>query len=419
MSRKRTMEPGWLDERRSCFTLRHLWRSTTLWLLLSFSLAWYMCFRYCAIASARDPTTYFFDEKKGYQRSYSIEREKQAYAYLGNLNHTDSSDPPHSENPSMCIGVATVARPSKEQYVRGTVGSLLEGLSDAERAKIYLILFIAHTDPSVHPVYHEPWLKAVSNRVLTYDVSNTDSAQLRLFEENYHPRNKSMYDYGYLLSNCLKTGAEWITVVEDDVIARGGWYNLAMSSLRKIQDQVGDANWLYMRMFYTEALLGWNSEEWPRYLGWSFLLFVVLLSALIGSRARLPLLRRHISNFHVAVICCCFLPAFISLYFMAGRVTMQPLPAGVRLMSRFGCCSQGFIFPRKIVPQVIERINKAIYEDYYIDMLLERYADTEDLARFAHFPSLLQHVGTRSSKGWGYDEHAGEIWNFEFETFSP
>ncbi len=106
-------------------------------------------------------------------------------------------------------------------------------------------------------------------------------------------------------------------------------------------------------------------------------------------------------------------------YFMAGRVTMQPPPAGVRLMSRFGCCSQGFIFPRKIVPQVVERINKAIYEDYYIDMLLERYADTEDLARFAHFLSLLQHVGTRSSKGWGYDEHAGETWNFEFETFSP
>jgi hypothetical protein len=256
MSRKRTMKPGWLDERRLFFTLRHLWRSTTLWILLSFSLAWYMCFRYCAIASARDPTTYFFDEKEGYQRSYSIEREKQAYAYLGNLNHTDSSGSPHSENPSMCIGVTTVARPSKEQYVRGTVGSLLEGLSDAERAKIYLILFIAHTDPSVHPIYHEPWLKAVSNRVLTYDVYNTNLAQLRLFEENYHPRNKSMYDYGYLLSNCLKTGAEWITVVEDDVIAREGWYNLAMSSLRKIQNQVEDVNWLYMRMFYTEALLG-------------------------------------------------------------------------------------------------------------------------------------------------------------------
>ncbi len=66
---------------------------------------------------------------------------------------------------------------------------------------------------------------------------------------------------------------------------------------------------------------------------------------------------------------------------MIDRVTMQPSPADARLMSRFECCSQGFIFPRKIVSQVIERINKAIYEDYYIHMFLESYADTEDLAR--------------------------------------
>ena len=371
------------------------------------------------VASARDPTTYFFDERKGYERTYSAQREKQAYAYIERFNHTASSGPSSSDNPSMCIGVATIARRSEEQYVRGAVGSLLEGLSDAERAEIYLILFIAHTDPSVHPVYHESWPKAISNKVLTYEVSDADQALLRFFEENYHPRNKSMYDYGYLLSNCLKTGATWITIVEDDVVAREGWYRMAKSSLRNVEDQVGRADWLYLRMFYTEALLGWNSEEWPRYLGWSFLLFGTLLSLLVGSRARLPLLRRHISNIDVALLCCCFLPAFIGLYFMAGRMTVQPPPAGVRLMSRFGCCSQGFIFPRRIVPHVIERIHKAMYEDYYIDMLLERFADAEDLARFAQFPSLLQHVGIKSSKGWGYDEHAGEIWNFGFETFVP
>ena len=419
MSRKLTVNAGWFDNRRSLFTRRHLWRSTTFWILLSFLVVWYICFRYCAVASARDPTSYFFDETKGYQRSNSIEREKQAYAFIEGANHTNSSSPPSSATPSMCVGVTTVARPSEEQYVRGTIGSLLEGLSDGERAAIYFISFIAHTHASIHPVYYEPWLKAVSNKVLTYEVSKTDLAQLRLFEEDHHPRNKSMYDYRYLLENCLTTGAKWITVVEDDVIARPGWYDMAISSLRTVQDQTGDVSWLYLRMFYTEALLGWNSEEWPVYLGWSFLLFLTLLFTLVGARARLPLLRRHLSNIDVAVLCCCCLPAFISLYFMAGRMTMQPPPAGVRLMPRFGCCSQGFIFPREIVPFVIERIKKAMYEDYYIDMLLERYADTEDLARFVHFPSLLQHVGVRSSKGWGYDEHAGMMWNFEFEKLPP
>ena len=87
-------------------------------------------------------------------------------------------------------------------------------------------------------------------------------------------------------------------------------------------------------------------------------------------------------------------------------------------MPKFGCCSQGFIFPSTIVSKVIERTKKAMFEDYYVDMLLERFADAEELARFAHFPSLLQHVGLKSSKGYGFDSHAGEIWNFGFEMYN-
>ena len=84
--------------------------------------------------SIRDPTSYFFDEKKGYERLYSLHREKEAYAFVESVNRTDSPPPPASPNPSMCVGVATVKRPVKERYVRGTIGSLLEGLSEAERA---------------------------------------------------------------------------------------------------------------------------------------------------------------------------------------------------------------------------------------------------------------------------------------------
>ena len=413
------MERAWSNVTTFVSDMRHLWSSTALRVLPPFCFIWYLAFQYCAVIAARDPTSYFFDETKGYQKSYSLQREREAYAFIESANRTGSSRPPASDHIYMCIGVATVARPSNEEYVRGTIGSLLEGLSEAERSEIYLTTFIAHTEPSDHPVYHEPWLGAVSDRVLTYNVSSTDRAQLRLFEEDHHPRNKSMYDYGYLLGSCLSTGAKWIAVIEDDNIARAGWYGIATSSILNIQQQMGGNDWLYLRMFYTEAFLGWNSQEWPRYFGWSFLFFVTTLAVLIGSRVRSPFLRRHLSNLDIAVICCCCLPASISLYFMAGRLTMQPPRSGVRLMSRFGCCSQGFIFPREIVPNVIERIKKAMYEDYYIDMLFERYADSLNLARFAQFPSLLQHVGLKSSKGWGYDQHAGIIWNFQFETLSP
>lgn len=319
----------------------------------------------------------------------------------------------------MCIGVATVKRPIREQYVRGTIGSVLEGLSEAERAQIHLITFIAHTDPMLHPIYHESWLRALSDRVLTYDVLDEDMAELHKFEEEKLPRNKSMYDYGYLLGNCLKTNADWITIVEDDVIAKAGWYDMAMTSLQKAQGQAAGAGWLYLRMFYTETLFGYVSEHWPRYLSASLALFLVLLAALVESRRRSSFIRRHLSDVGICVLCCCCLPAFISLYFMAGYVTTHPPQPGVRLMPDFGCCSQGFIFPQEIVPLIIERTKKAMYEDLYVDMLLERFADAQELARFSQFPSLLQHIGLKSSKGFGYDGSAGEIFNFEFETFRP
>lgn len=86
-------------------------------------------------------------------------------------------------------------------------------------------------------------------------------------------------------------------------------------------------------------------------------------------------------------------------------------------MPDFGCCSQGLIFPPAIVLSVIQTIKEAMHEDLYIDMVLEKFANAEKLARFAIFPSLLQHIGLKSSKRSGYDTSAGEIFDFEFETF--
>ena len=412
------MELGWVDTRTKS-TFPGLWSSTVFRIMFFSTITWFICFAYLAKTSIRDPTSYFFDERKGYERSYSLHREEEAYRFIETVNRTDSPSPPASPNPSMCVGVATVKRPVQEQYVRGTIGSLLEGLSETERAQIHLITFIAHTDPTVHPIYHELWLRALSDEVLTYDVPEEDLAKLEIFEEEKLSRNKSMYDYGYLLDNCLKTNAEWITIVEDDVIARARWYDKAMGSLQEVQAQARGDGWLYLRIFYSESFLGYVSEHWLRYLSASLALFLILLVALVQSRRRSSVLRWHLSNMGIGVLCCCCLPAFISLYFMAGYVTMHPPRPGVRLMPEFGCRSQGFIFPQEIVPLVIERTKKAMYEDLYVDMLLERFADAQGLARFARFPSLLQHVGLKSSKGHGYDGSAGEIFNFEFETFRP
>lgn len=175
--------------------------------------------------------------------------------------------------------------------------------------------------------------------------------------------------------------------------------------------------WLYLRLFYTEKLLGWNSEEWLRYFGCSILAFMVTATILVTSRNYSRWLRKHLSNISMMVICCFCLPATILLYFVAGRGSMQPPPPGLHRMEQFGCCSQGLIFPRLIVPRAMDTIKHATNPHYYVDMTLERWTNSEGLPRFALVPPLLQHVGLKSSKGSKFDEGANSIWNFAFENY--
>ena len=87
-----------------------------------------------------------------------------------------------SQSPSICIGIATVQR-DDARYFDLLVGSLLEGLSDAERNEIYLLPFIANTNPHAHYAYNESWLFNLADEVMTYEnVTARDRARMRLQE---------------------------------------------------------------------------------------------------------------------------------------------------------------------------------------------------------------------------------------------
>lgn len=402
-------------EDRPDLSPRELLHSTNFWIVLCYSFLYILVYQYCHHTYNRDPTSFFFDSSIGYQRNYSLKRERQADTFIEAANRSAVAPKPQSK-PSICLGIATVAR-SKEQYIRRTIGSLLEGLTKPQQSSIHLAVFFAQTNPHDHPIYNELWLKQVANEIIEYVVDDEEMARLRSFEENHQYWNKSMYDYEYLLKKCHDTSADWIMTVEDDVLAKEGWYSQAIKAIEDIQAQMRKKEWLYLRLFYTEKLFGWNSEEWPHYFGWSLLAFFVTATALIGGRSYSRRLRRHMSNVSIAIICCFCLPTIILLYFMAGRVSMQPPPSGLHRMEQFGCCSQGLIFPRHIVPRAMKTVHHATNQRYYVDMTLERWGNAEHLPRFALVPPLLQHVGSKSSKGSKFDEGANSIWNFEFENY--
>ena len=102
---------------------------------------------------------------------------------------------------------------------------------------------------------------------------------------------------------------------------------------------------------------------------------------------------------------------------------MLPIPEGVHAMSKFGCCSQGFVFPQTRIGDLVSWYERN--KVGYVDMLTERYADQSGEVRWALTPSVLQHVGSRSSKTNSLGKHrerltmSERIWNFRFEENDP
>ncbi|BCS21747.1 uncharacterized protein APUU_22179A [Aspergillus puulaauensis] len=378
--------------------------------------------------SLRDPTSSFFQESTGYSPTYSTVRTAQANQYIQDVENGvgEAWRWRSSDSPSFCVGVATVAR-NNTRYFKTMVGSLLDGLSQSERADMHLLLFIAHTDPSQHPAYSEPWLKRAPDQVLLYDNATVDIDHIRSLESSqarFDGREKALFDYTYLLKACEAVGAKYVVMLEDDVLAMDGWYHRTQDALRSIREQMtvkGAEAWLYFRLFYTEDFLGWNSEEWPTYLFFSLVAVGCVAFLLLGARSYQPKIRPLLPNDLVLVVCGVFTPLLIGLYFASGRVTMRPIPAGVHEMPKFGCCSQAFVFPQSRVPDLI-----SMYEEKkvgYVDMLTEDFANDRDEIRWAITPSVMQHVGRKSSKDALNEPEAkkllASLWNFAFETNDP
>jgi hypothetical protein len=170
--------------------------------------------------------------------------------------------------------------------------------------------------------------------------------------------------------------------------------------------------------------LGWNLEEWLCYLGSSILTVVSELALIVTLRWRFVAIRKSISLLNVILFCGVCTPAMIGLFFAAERGCMLPKQPGVGLMQKYGCCSQGLVFPQQ---KVVERL-LPLYEHTddslaAVDTFLEDYANANNELRWAVTPVLIQHAGGRSPHGAGgylYDRLTdGMPFDYNFEMNDP
>lgn len=109
----------------------------------------------------------------------------------------------------------------------------------------------------------------------------------------------------------------------------------------------------------------------------------------------------------------------IGFFFACGRVSMLPQAYGIQQMPRFACCAQGLVYNSVWVPRLVAWYRERKFG--FVDTLAEELADIGKVGtRWAVTPSLIQHVGTFSTKVTKAGVSiSGMLWNFAFESNDP
>ncbi|KAI8720702.1 hypothetical protein NCS52_00516100 [Fusarium sp. LHS14.1] len=390
----------------------------SLFFHLALATIWLCLFRYCQRTSFHDPSSLFYDSDRAYTRNYSATRELEADEFLQRASWT----PATAKSPWIYHGRNDVEKPDGYRICIG-IPSVRRERESKERRLVDLKILLADDAPQNHPAWQQPWLHNVADEVLVYGEESTDNAQrvtpISRRSTIGDDRNKRVQlDYANVIRACRSTEADYFVLVEDDVIASRDWLRRLYKSLEETEARNTGADWFYLRLFYSETLLGWNSEEWPVYLRDCILTYTAIILVVLLVRCRSAVLKPMRStdlikpNVSLIIQTLFWVTAYLALYFMAGRLLVDPLGVGVHEMPRYGCCAQGLAMPRRHLGTLENQLREPPHHlagDSFVDMV----ADQEGLKKWAMVPSVLQHVGVRgSSERGGYYK---TTWNFSFE----
>ena len=261
----------------------------------------------------------------------------------------------------------------------------------------------------------------MSDKVLTYldAVSPIRPYAYRLETTDVKFDRKPLFDYTHLLRHCYDNGAPYLVILEDDVISVDRWYLRTKSALQALEQQPVFEDTVYLRLFYNERILGWNGEEWFSYLIRCISIEALVLATLFTIRRYIPPSSAILTPLTIATLTLIITPMLIILVYLAGRLTVFPLPRGLNRMDEYGCCSQAFVFPRALILELLDHYEEAGHS--MVDELTEEFANKRHYARWALTPSVFAHIGSTSLKDsfksrWGRS-NMENILNFSFEMF--
>jgi hypothetical protein len=247
--------------------------------------------------------------------------------------------------------------------------------------------------------------------------------KLAILEQNKALVEKTALDFSLALEQCLlSSNASHIALFEGDIVAAEGWFarmQLALKEAYTISTR-RKQEWLDLRLFNDAKELGWAAHK----IGHSKIpVLVVTLPLIIVALSvtaffLLERLRKTekgskiISLQATQTICLVSIPIFVIFYIRTGYLSTQPRPVGVSVQ-RWGCCTQGIIFPRHQVPELIAQLRKRATGSP-ADITVWDYAGENDLLRLVLDPPMVQHVGFSSILAPNRTMKRA-IWNMAFE----
>jgi hypothetical protein len=203
--------------------------------------------------------------------------------------------------------------------------------------------------------------------------------------------DKVRFDFAYALRHVHRTSASpYIALFEGDIMLADGWIARTISALRGVEKR-GDLHWSDMRMFNVENMIGFDSKH-PLgnnvpviILGISAVLFIAFRLLARASRTGREVLTWQFN----LVICCITVPAFVILFFRAGKSSMLPPSPGVSIQN-WGICSQGMIMPRDVIPGLAAAI---LANHEQPDRTFLAFAQENGYDRLVLNPIQVQHMG--------------------------
>ena len=206
--------------------------------------------------------------------------------------------------------------------------------------------------------------------------------------------DKVRYDFAHALRYVYRTSsAPYIAVFEGDIIFADGWIARSISALQDIEKRTkaGNTKWSDLRLFNNEDSIGFASQD---LLGNNVPLIILGISGTlfiaIQLLARYSQLGKDVFTSQFAlVICCITVPLFVILFFQSGKSSVLPPAPGVKVQS-WGCCSQGMIMPRRVIPNLTAAFIKNSEQP---DRTFRLFPEENGFQRFVLNPIQVQHLG--------------------------